>query len=51
MTDEGSRGEEKAIDNYQEGETSENTNPMDGFGTKQGRTGESGATRQEVEKT
>jgi len=43
------RGESRG--GYWKGETSESSNPMDGFGMKQGREDEGGTRRQEVEKT
>jgi hypothetical protein len=42
------RGESRG--GYWEGETPESFNPKGGFGMKQGREGESGVKRQEVEK-
>lgn len=42
---------DESRESYREGETSESPNPKDGFGTKQGREGEGGVTRQKVEKT
>jgi hypothetical protein len=44
-------GRDESRGGYWEGEASESFDPMDGFGMKQGRGGEGGTKRQEVEKT